>query len=167
MSHARGIWRWYVSGLRIISSLILILIVLLTLGSMLARVLFEYAAPGADEASRFMLLWLTVVAAALAAATSGHLAVTEIVDTFPVAIKRVVRGVVVIISLVFAVWFIRGGLEQLALSAGRRSPAMDLPMTYVLSILPIAGVLLVISILGSTFLGADDEEVSTQEAGVI
>ncbi len=102
-----------------------------------------------EELATLLLIWVSLLGAALAFHRKGHLGVDYFVGKLPQAPKRVVEITVHIITAAFAIVLIFGGLKivSFTLLTNQLSAAMQIPMGYVYLILPLSGgIILLLSI---------------------
>ncbi|WP_138466973.1 TRAP transporter small permease [Poseidonocella sp. HB161398] len=95
-----------------------------------------------DEASRFLLIWLVLAAAALCTGAKRHLAIDLIVGVLGARGRRWLELYIDVAMTGFAFWvMLIGGLRMMSTAAGvgELSPAMQLQMSYVYAILPVSG----------------------------
>ncbi|MCP9199080.1 TRAP transporter small permease [Gramella sp. GC03-9] len=109
------------------------------------RYLLEDQSSWTDELARFMLIWVSIVGATYIAGRNEHITI----DLLPAKmaeknkLKLDILVSAIIILFVIAV-FVVGGLRYVYISfhLGQRSAAMEIPMGYVYTILPICGLII-------------------------
>jgi TRAP-type C4-dicarboxylate transport system permease small subunit len=140
------------------------------LGAMSALVLsqvilrYVFAAPlvWVEEASVFLMIWITFIGSGIAIRRRGHIAMTLVADRFPAIIAWAVRAVsnfAVVGFLAIVAW---QGFSLAAFVSDQPSPAMRIPMIWPYLAIPV-GTLFMIGQVLATMLEADgrsgDEEV--------
>ncbi|WP_421775281.1 TRAP transporter small permease [Gracilimonas sp.] len=112
----------------------------------LTRYVFTSPSSFTDELARYLLIWIGTLGAAYASGKRLHLAI----DLFPSSLqgkskyRLSVFLNVLIILFAFAVLVVGGSrLVYITYTLGQVSAAMQLPLAYVYTILPISGLLIV------------------------
>ena len=112
----------------------------------LTRYVFTSPSSFTDELARYLLIWIGTLGAAYASGKRLHLAI----DLFPSSLegkskyRLSVFLNVLIILFAFAVLVVGGSrLVYITYTLGQVSAAMQLPLAYVYTILPISGILIV------------------------
>ena len=112
----------------------------------LTRYVFASPSSFTDELARYLLIWIGTLGAAYASGQRLHLAI----DLFPSSLegkskyRLSVFLNVLIILFAFAVLVVGGSrLVYITYTLGQVSAAMQLPLAYVYTILPISGLLIV------------------------
>ncbi len=96
-----------------------------------------------EELARFLLVWVSMLGAALAFGTKGHLGVDFLVEKMHLEARKVMAVFVHLIVLFFAVAvFVYGGsrIVSHALAMEQVTPALGWKMGHVYLALPIAGI---------------------------
>lgn len=112
----------------------------------LTRYVFSSPSSFTDELARYLLIWIGTLGAAYASGKRLHLAI----DLFPSSLKgkskyRLSVFINILIILFSFTVLIVGGsrLVYITYTLGQVSAAMQLPLAYVYTILPISGILIV------------------------
>lgn len=93
-----------------------------------------------DEASRFIIIWVGFLGAAIVYAANKHVSLTILIDRMRSTVARVLRIIQTLVVLgVFGVMFWFG--YQVVRYAINRSTALDLPMSLVYSCVPAAALI--------------------------
>jgi TRAP-type C4-dicarboxylate transport system, small permease component len=107
------------------------------LGEVVGRHFFRSSHAALSEIAVYSLIWLSLVGGGVAMQRNQHIGI----DVLIVLCPKVVQQVVVLISAIIAVWFLwvvfDGGLTLIARGAMQRSPAMQIPMSYIYLAIPI------------------------------
>ena len=106
-----------------------------------SRVLFS-ATSWTEETARYLLIWLTFLGACLAYSRGRHIAVTLLSDALPNPIQRLVQALIAVVTMIFMAALVWVGFEYMALQSAQRSPALQLPMTAIYSVMPISGMIM-------------------------
>lgn len=111
------------------------------------RYLTSHSLPWADEAARYLMIWLTFTGAGLILRFGGHVAITNLQDAFPRRGQQVLRAVIVLILLVFFAFMVHVGLQYAQRMQYQVTPALRLPFLYVYAAMPVGFTLLIVHLL--------------------
>lgn len=90
-----------------------------------------------DEASRFIIIWVGFIGAALVYAANKHVALTIVVDRLPNKPAQIFRALAItVVAAVFGIYFWYGII--VAQYSINRSSALDIPMWWVYLCVPVA-----------------------------
>ncbi len=104
-----------------------------------------------DEAARYLMIWFGLAGASYLFGKNGHLAITLFVGSIKQAKQKYAYLFINAISIAFInVAMVEGGLQLIGRTGSQLSPALQIPMSYVYTILPIAGVLMTLYIVLNT-----------------
>lgn len=126
----------------------------------LTRYIFASPSSFTDELARYLLIWIGTLGAAYASGQRLHLAI----DLLPSKLKGKARyRLAIFINLLIIVFaftvMVIGGcrLVYITYTLGQISAAMQLPLAYVYSIIPISGLLIVYYKIRNIMLMQPDE----------
>lgn len=114
-----------------------------------------------EELAIYLLVWLSLLGAALTYFERGHLGVDYFVKKLDESAQRVAAIVVELLVLAFAVVaLVYGGgiLVSETLSSGQVSPALGVRIGYVYVAVPLSGVFLVIACIQHLVSGPPEDE---------
>lgn len=129
-------------GLEYLCAGLLFLIVIIVFSNVIGRYFFHAPIRWSDEVSLFLFLWLAYLGALVALMTGRHNSFSGLIDMFPAKLRiaaKTLSDLIVLSILGVLVWF---GTQLVDLLQFQRSPAIDLPMYYVYSALPISSFLM-------------------------
>ena len=112
-----------------------------------SRFILQSPSSFTEELSRFLLIWIGILGAAYAYKTKAHLGLDLFVEKVPANYQTMTRIFTELAVLIFACGvMIYGGLSLVAitLELKQTSATLGLNMAVVYSVIPIAGVLMVI-----------------------
>ena len=122
-------------------------------GLVLAQVVLRYVlrAPlnWAEEASIFLMIWMSFVGAGVAMRRGSHIAMTLIVEHLPIRLSRSLAWVsqLTVLAFLFLVvwqgWLLAGSAE------GVRSPALGIPMKWAYLTIPLGACFMVTQLLAT------------------
>ncbi len=129
--------------IRAILSLCLILLVVIATWQVVSRYFLNDPAQFTDEALRFIMIWMTFIAAPYSfGITDKHMSLNIIKNKFSGKMRYAVELINSCIVIVFIIYIlIFGGIQFVEIGSGNYSDSMQIPLSLVYSIMPISGVL--------------------------
>ncbi|MDK3017813.1 TRAP transporter small permease [Pseudodonghicola flavimaris] len=120
------------------------------------RYLTNNSLPWADEAARYMMIWMTFVGAGLALRGGMHVAITNLQDSLPKPAQRLLRGLIVLLLLVFFGFMVWVSWQYMQRMQYQKTPALRLSFKYIYAAMPIGFGLLILHLLliARPFIGA-------------
>lgn len=112
----------------------------------LSRYLFNISASWTEELARFCLMWLAILGAAYITGKREHIEIDYFFDKFSPRTKKKMDYFIEVLILIFAVVvLVIGGSYLMYMTAylEQKSPALQVPLGVVYSILPLSGILMV------------------------
>lgn len=106
-----------------------------------SRVFFT-AVGWTEEVARFLLVWITFLAATLAFRRGRHIAVTFVVDALPGLPRRLARIAALLVALGFLLGLIAIGWEYMQVQSFQKSASLRLSMTWVYAVMPLAAAIM-------------------------
>ena len=97
-----------------------------------------------EELSRFMLIWLTFIGAAMALRENGHFAVDVYSHRLPVRLRHVSKFFIYLIMLAYLGVLMVNGYALLEITAMQTSAALNLSMHYVYLAIPVGAGLMIL-----------------------
>jgi TRAP-type C4-dicarboxylate transport system permease small subunit len=136
--------------MKLIEALLVIIFALLTLDvvwQVVSRYLVGQSSSFTEEFARFALIWLTVLGAAyINGQVEGHLSMDFLLAKLPVQKQKRNHRVIQILMACFAlVVMVIGGINlvYLTLSLGQVSPALNIPLGWIYTIVPLSGFIII------------------------
>ncbi|WOI57523.1 TRAP transporter small permease [Palleronia sp. LCG004] len=111
------------------------------------RYLTGHSLPWADEAARYLMIWMTFGGAGLALRVGGHVAITNLQDALPGRLQKILRGVICLGLLVFFAFMVQVGVEYALRMQSQLTPALRMPFLYVYAAMPVGFGLLIVHLL--------------------
>jgi len=117
----------------------------------ISRYFFNYTPEWSEELSRFLFVWVVFLGSALIMGESGHLAV----EFLPELLKKRRAGkfLQVIINFsgyAFIAILFTQGLKMTLIMTFQISPGLQLPMSYIYSVIPLSSLLMLLYLIKST-----------------
>lgn len=135
-------WEVVVRILEWVTIAIFAILVLDVLWGVFSRYVLGYQSRWTEELAISLIVWVSLLGAALMFREKGHLGVDYLVGKFDPAAQRVAAVVAELAVLAFALLvLVYGGwhLVEATLSRGQVTPAMNWKVGYIYSIVPISG----------------------------
>ncbi|MFM9268871.1 TRAP transporter small permease [Halomonas elongata] len=95
-----------------------------------------------EEVARFLLVWITFLAATLAYRGGHHIAVDFVVEALPKPPKRLLRLIADGAALVFLVALMVIGYRYMQMQGFQKSASLRLSMTWVYAVIPLSAALM-------------------------
>ncbi len=111
------------------------------------RYLTSHSLPWADEAARYLMIWMTFGGAGLVLRVGGHVAITNLQDALPDVWQRILRGAIALALLVFFAFMVQVGMQYAQRMQFQVTPALRLPFIYVYAAMPVGFGLLIVHLL--------------------
>ena len=124
-----------------------LLLVLDVVWGVFTRYVMGEQAKWTEELARFLLVWVSLLGAAVAFGSKAHLGVDYFVGKFDSEVRKMMTVFTHLVVLFFAIAiFVWGGGRVVAdaLAMDQMTPALGVKMGYVYLALPIAGVFMVL-----------------------
>ena len=134
-----------------VATLVTAITLTLALVVMGAQVVFRYALNDslywAEELARYALVWSSMIGAAVAYRHGSHVAVTDVVKRFPVAVQRQVVRVVHALVFAFGVFILWQGwmLTMRNFARHHLSTSLEIEIAWIYLSIPIGGALLMLA----------------------
>lgn len=127
--------RWLLIGL-------LAVMAALVISNVFTRYAFGHSFPWVEEASRYMMIWTTLLGAGPALRVGGHIAIDSLPSALPAAAARALRGGIVGVigvTLLAMVWL---GWDYASFAWEQESPVLGWSLGKVYLALPVGAVLM-------------------------
>ncbi len=107
----------------------------------------NHSLPWADEAARYLMIWMTFLGAGLALRQGGHVAITNLHDVLSTRKQRILRTAIVLVLLIFFAFMVYVGLQYMDRARFQKTPALRLSFLYVYAAMPVGFSLLIVHLL--------------------
>lgn len=111
------------------------------------RYVFRAPIPWVEEATIFLMIWMTFIGAGVALRSGAHIAMTILRDRLPTKISRIFVIISYIVVLAFLLLLIWEGSLLVVLAEGQRSPALGVPMAWPYLMMPLGAAFMVSQLL--------------------
>ena len=107
----------------------------------------SHSLPWADEAARYLMIWMTFGGAGLILRRGGHVAITNLQDALPTQGQQALRALLAVGLLLFFGFMVYVGLQYAQRMQYQVTPAMRIPFLYVYAAMPVGFALLILHLL--------------------
>lgn len=121
-----------------------VVMVITTFLQILFRYVFSAPLVWSEELSRYCLIWLTFIGAAVGIRAKIHVAVEALTRLFPETLKLLVIRFNYALIVLFAASLAKYGFELTSLNMKQLSPAMHIPIGLIYAAVPTGGILILI-----------------------
>lgn len=139
------------------------------------RYLTAHSLPWADEAARYLMIWMTFTGAGLVLRIGGHVAITNLQDALPDTGRKIMRAAIALGLLIFFGFMVYVGIQYAQRMQYQVTPALRIPYLYVYAAMPVGFALLIVHLafIAHPFITSgtykrtdgDEGEVSTLPGG--
>lgn len=133
--------RWWTRVEESILGAILVLILVIASAGVLSRYVLSAPLPWTEPLARYLLIWLTMLGAAVLVKHRAHIQITFLYDMAPRRVKPWIDLFVVLVQLAVAVYMVVFG-AALALSTPATTAVPFVTLSLVYAIVPVAGLLI-------------------------
>ena len=162
------IYRAFMAGLRLVANVALVSLVLVVLAAVAVRYLgvFNGSLDWASEYSRFGIIWVVMLGAAIAFDQGAHVAI-DFTDKMPTSIRRAVRTAGYLCGVCFVAILAWQGFRLSLATMRQISPALGIPVGYAYLAIPVGAVIMTVqSLLFAAMPELRERRPSAEEPGV-
>jgi len=126
--------------------LIMAFMVLNVLWQVFSRYVLGSPSPYTEELARYLMIWIGLLGAAYASGKKLHVAIDIIPSKSKPGTQIILKKLVAFCIIAFAmIALVAGGLRLVYISylLGQSSPALQIPLALVYSVIPVSGLLIV------------------------
>lgn len=117
--------------------------VIITGAQIVCRLFFSSLA-WSEEATRYLLIWGTLLGAGCVYKHSGHISITLLQDSVPAKVKNLLLILVHVLCTVVFALIVVNGIKYFGKQGNQLSPAMRIPMRYVYTCIPIGSAIMIV-----------------------
>lgn len=149
MNTPRSLIDWVLRNpLEIVAGLMLVAIVLIVFAGVFFRYFLHIGLGWTEEAARFLLIWMTFIAAAVAVRRWSHFQLVIVTTWIPPRLHRPIEVFALLVVLAMAFVLVRYGIAITRVSWDQTSPMMSWSMGYLYAIVPASGAMMFLFGLG-------------------
>lgn len=113
--------------------------------------IFKTALPWAEELARYLFVWMAMLGASIASRRGSHLSVDVLLEKLPKKYSRVLLTVItLLIIFLMSIAFIYG-IQITSITFKQLSAAMQIPMGFVYSAIPVGSALIILFTIENYF----------------
>lgn len=142
------------------------LMVLNVLWQVASRFIFRFPSSFTDELARFLLIWVGLLGASYVAGQKMHLAIDILPSKLSGQKEKNLNAVINILVALFALFaMVWGGakLVYITFVLEQSSAALNLPLGYVYTVLPLSGIIIIYYSFVNIFIKPETPEVQGTE----
>lgn len=148
--------------LSVILGILFVFMTFLVIYQVVSRYVFNSPLTFTEDLLGYSFVWLTLIGTTILFSNKEHMNIDFIVDKFPKNVRASIDILIDLLVIVVAVGiFIYGGLKVIEIGGLQMSPTLNIPLSYVYSIIPITGILLIIICLCNVY----EKVISLKERG--
>jgi TRAP-type C4-dicarboxylate transport system permease small subunit len=140
MSTAKRVEQVLVSVNGAVIAGMLFVMFILVFTNVITRYVFGFSLNWAEEASRFLMIWVTYLGAGLAMREGRHSAITILQDVLPERLARYLRAIVALTIIAFMLALTILGFQYSRLAMDQTTAALRLPTGVVYLAVPIGAI---------------------------
>jgi len=116
-----------------------------------SRYLFNWTPEWSEELARYLFVWVVFLGSALIMGEAGHLAVQFVPNHFKgTAVGNVLKIVINLSGYVFILLLLVQGAKMTQVMTFQISPGLEIPMSWVYSVIPLSAVLMLLYLARDT-----------------
>ena len=130
----------------------------------ISQIIFRFfftALSWSEEVARFLLVWSSLLGAAIGFKRGSHITVTLLVSKFPPRILKFLKFLAYVLEAIFFYIVIVYGVSLMRVQASQTSAALLISMSYIYAIYPIGGIIIFVHLI-SNILELFYKEVSEE-----
>lgn len=154
--------QWMEKALICVAFLVMVAV---TFAQVLARFVFNDPISWSEEVARFLFLWITLMGASHAVAFGKHFCVDFLISRFPPNLQKVTAWFAALCVFAFAAIMIYYGWSVTMRTCFQVSAALEMPMCYPYSCIPLSGLFTVVHLVAGFFPDKGPAVVSSLEGG--
>lgn len=134
-------------ALEVVAMVLLAILCAVTFLGVLDRYIIQSGIGWTEELARFLLIWISLLAATMGVYRSAHFRISFLVDLLPAPPRRAIALTMHVVDIgVLGVVFVQGA-RVTEIMRIQTSPAMDLPMSWIYLSLPVAAGIMILFLI--------------------
>lgn len=148
---------YFTKGIRVLLCVLMVFLVIVVFSNAVSRYFLDISIPWADEASRFMFIWVSFLGAILAFKSKEHMRFNLVVNLIPKRLSSLVKAIANLITLGILVILINGGITLVTQNMDWYTPALEIPYGVVYFIVPVSCI--VLAVLAVSAIGGNIKNI--------
>lgn len=116
--------------------------VVIIFAQVIFRFVLQASLPWSEEAARYIMVWISMLGAAVGIRRKGHIGVEAVVLLFPERLKKATVVITTLVGCCFFAGMIFYGIRICSVVAAQESPAMEISMAIPYSSIVAGGMLM-------------------------
>jgi TRAP-type C4-dicarboxylate transport system permease small subunit len=145
------LWNRFINGVNWLTRAALILGFALMAIFVMMQIIWRYILliplPWSEEAARYLLVWISLLAAALAFRDDSHIRLDVFVSRLPAGAQRWVHALLQIATLGFVAMVLCYGIPQAKLGKFTNSPGLNISMFAAYASIPVSALIMILNII--------------------
>lgn len=138
MDNIMTVVRWFLIAVLGIMTLTLFI-------SVLTRYLLSKSIPWSDPLARYGQTWIMLLGSSLALRKGLHIGIDNFINMFPIKIRQIILHINALLIFVFACTMTIQGFKLINIASDQTIPEMGIPMAWIYYMIPVAGILLMLT----------------------
>lgn len=127
---------------KVLSSILLSIMTVVTFAAAVNRFTLKLAMPWSEELVKFLLMWMTMIGAAMGVGTNEHVGIDVFVSRFPPKLQKVIALVMDLVGMFFSVLFAYIGVQMIMKQYMQKSTALEVSMGLVYACVAVGAILM-------------------------
>lgn len=149
---------------KVLASALLAVMTLVTFAAAVNRFTFKLAMPWSEELVKFLLMWMTMVGAAMGVGMSEHVGIDVLVSRLPKGVQHTVSQLMHVVGCGFSVLLLYIGIQMVQKQYMQKSTALEVSMGLVYACVAVGAALMFIEFAYKLYLGF--QRAGQEEGGV-
>ncbi len=149
---------------KFLSAGLLAVMTIVTFAAAVNRFTFKFAMPWSEELVKFLLMWMTMVGAAMGVGMNEHVGIDIFVGRLPHGLQHVVSQLMHAVGMFFSALFLYIGVQMVQKQYMQKSTALEVSMGIVYACVAVGAVLMFIEFAYKFYCGFKRAE-ATNEGG--
>lgn len=128
-----------------------IVMTLIVFMQVIFRYVFRNSLTWSEEIARYMLVWIIFIGAGYVLGQGAHVNLDILFTRFPGKLRFILAKINAVLLLGFSFIIIRYGYELMTIGFKQKSSAMQIPMNYIYTVIPLGGLIIMFYCLYALF----------------
>ncbi|HOV37795.1 MAG TPA: TRAP transporter small permease [Spirochaetales bacterium] len=155
MDEIMKIVSWFLIGILGLMTLTLFI-------SVLTRYLLSKSIPWSDPLARYGQTWIMLLGSSLALRKGLHIGIDNFINMLPIKIRQVVLHINAMLIFIFACLMTVQGFRLINIASDQTIPEMGIPMAWIYYMIPVGGILLMLTSIEVALKGSISTLVSKE-----
>lgn len=129
---------------KVLSSILLAIMTIVTFAAAVNRFTLKLSMPWSEELVKFLLMWMTMIGAAMGIGRNEHVGIDVFINRFPKLLQHIITQIMYLVGMFFSVLFLYIGVQMVQKQYMQKSTAMEVSMGLVYACVVVGAVLMFI-----------------------